>query len=33
MYLSMIPIAVDGVGPLETSAAIGSWNVKASSSP
>jgi hypothetical protein len=28
----MIPVAVEGVGPLETSAAIGSWNVKASPS-
>jgi hypothetical protein len=28
----MIPVAVDGVGPLETSAAIGSWSVKASPS-
>jgi hypothetical protein len=28
----MIPVAVDGVGPLEASAAIGSWSVKASPS-
>jgi hypothetical protein len=28
----MIPVAVDGVGPLDTSAAIGSWSVKASPS-
>jgi hypothetical protein len=32
MFVSMIPVAVDGVGPLETSAAIGSWDVKASPS-
>jgi len=28
----MIPVAVDGVGPPKESAAIGSWNVKASPS-
>jgi hypothetical protein len=28
----MIPVAVDAVGPLEASAAIGSWSVKASPS-